>query len=111
MNIELHIERLILDGLQVEPRNRAALQAAVEAELTRLLTAGGLRAELLSGGAVRSLGAGEIQVTNQTSAAHLGNHIAQAVHSGISADGAGQRHGSAAANGMSRTLSGKPSTR
>jgi hypothetical protein len=83
VNIELHIERLILDGLSVEPRERPHLQAAVEAELTRLLTAGGLRSELLSGGAVRSLGAGEIHVTNQMRASHLGSHIAQAVHGGL----------------------------
>jgi hypothetical protein len=83
VNIELHIERLILDGLQVEPRNRAHLQAALEAELTRLLTVDGLRSELLSGGAVRSLSAGEIHVENPMSAAHLGSHIAQAVHGGI----------------------------
>lgn len=93
MNIELHIERLILDGLTVEPGQRAEVQAAVEAELTRLLATGELNPELLSGGAVRSLGAGEIQVTNQTSAAQLGNHIAQAVHSGIGTEGAGHSRG------------------
>lgn len=91
MNIELHIERLILDGLQLEPRDRSHLQAAVEGELTRLLAAGGLRSELLSGVAVRSLGAGEIHMTNQMSAAHLGNHIAQAVHGGIGARTRGPR--------------------
>jgi hypothetical protein len=89
VNIELHIERLILDGLQVEPRNRAHLQAALEAELTRLLTVDGLRSELLSGGAVRSLSAGEIHVTNQTTGTQLGNHIGQAVHGGIGARAGG----------------------
>ena len=83
MNIELHIERLILDGLQVEPRNRATLQAAVEAELTRLLTTGGLRPELLSGAAVQSIRGREIQVTNQMPAAQIGNQIAHAVAGGI----------------------------
>jgi len=96
MNIELHIERLILDGLQVEPGGRADLQAEVEAELTRLLTAGGLRAELLSVGAVRSLGGGEIQVTNQTTPARLGNRIAKAVHGGIGPETAAQRQASVA---------------
>lgn len=86
MNIELHIERLILDGLEVEPRNRAQLQAAVEAELTRLLTTRGLKAELLSGAPVRSIDAGEMRVNRGTPAAQLGNHIAQSVHSGIGSD-------------------------
>lgn len=91
MNINLHIERLILDGLQVEPRHRAELRAALETELSRLLAAGGLRSELLSGGAMRSLGAGEIQVTNNISPVHLGNQIAQAVHGGVGADTANTR--------------------
>jgi hypothetical protein len=86
VNIELHIERLILDGLQVAPRDRAHLQAAVEAELTRLLAADGLRSELLAGGAMRSLGGGEIQVTNNMGPLHLGNRIAQAVHGGVGAE-------------------------
>lgn len=83
MNIELHIERLIFDGLRVEQRHRAQIQAAIESELTRLLTTGGLSAELATGGAVRSLGAGEIDLTNPLGAAHLGNQIARAVHVGI----------------------------
>jgi hypothetical protein len=76
---------MVLDGLYVAPRDRAHLQAAVEAELVRLLAADGLRSELLSGGAMRSLGAGEINVTNNMSPLHLGNHIAQAVHGGVGA--------------------------
>jgi hypothetical protein len=83
VNIELHIERLILDGVQVESDRRAELQNAVEAELTRLLAGAGLRRELLTTRAVPSLGGGEIQVTTNTSAAQLGGHIAQAVHGRI----------------------------
>ena len=86
MNIELHIERLILDGLQVAAQDRAHLQAALETELTRLLTSDGLRPDVLSGGPLRSLSAGEIHVTSKTSAAQLGNQIAQAVHGGVGVD-------------------------
>ena len=42
MNIRLHIERLILDGLPVNSVQSPQVKAAVEAELTRLLTADGL---------------------------------------------------------------------
>jgi hypothetical protein len=94
LNIELHIERLILDGFSIEPGRRAELQAAVEAELTRLLATGALSSELLSGGAVRLLRGGEIQVTSQTSAAQLGQHIAQAVQGAIGAEGLNNRQGS-----------------
>lgn len=86
MNIELHIERLILDGLPIEPRERAQAQAAVEAELTRLLTTGGLNAGLLAGGALPSLRADAIQLTNENNAGRLGEQIAQAVYGGIGAE-------------------------
>jgi len=83
MNIKLHIERLILDGLPIERQQQGALQTAVGEELTRLLSIGGLRSELISGRAVRSISAGEIQVTDQVASGRLGAQIAQAVHSGI----------------------------
>ena len=85
MNINLHIERIVLDGLNVEPRDRRTLQAAVESELARLLAGGGLRSEFTSSGALRSLSAGEIHVTPPATGAQLGNQIAQAVHGGIGA--------------------------
>lgn len=85
MNVELHIERLVLDGLTLGLNHRAEVQAAVEVELTRLLAAEGLRAELLSGGAIRSVGAPGINVAVPIVAGHLGNHIARAVYGGIGA--------------------------
>jgi hypothetical protein len=91
MNIELHIERIVLDGLDVGPRDRPTLQATIESELVRLLTSGGVSSQLLSGGALRSLSAGEIQVPIRASGAELGIQIAQAVHSGIGAEGANSR--------------------
>jgi hypothetical protein len=80
MNIELHIERLILDGLPVESRQGALIQSAVEAELARLLASDGLNPELLSGGALGSLRAGDIQLERDGAAPHLGTQIAGAVH-------------------------------
>jgi hypothetical protein len=91
MNIAFHIERLVLDGLDVELRDRSQLQRAVEAELTRLLAAGGLRPELLSGGAMHSIAGAEIRVPPQTTGAQLGYQIAHAVHGGIGAETVSQR--------------------
>ena len=88
MDVRLHIERLVLEGVQVEPRHRSHLQVALEAELTRLLKSGSLRADLFSGGALRSIAAAEINAINVTTpaaAAQLGNNIAHAVHVGIAA--------------------------
>jgi hypothetical protein len=83
VNIELHIERLILDDPGIEPRGGAEIRAAVEAELTRLLAGGALKPEFASGTAQPLVDAGEIRLTNQTTPVQLGHHIAQAVHGGV----------------------------
>ncbi len=83
MNINVHIERLILDGLPVTARQGASVQAAVEAELTRLLAEGGLAADVQPGGALRSVLADDIRVTMGNHPTLLGQLIAQSVYSGI----------------------------
>jgi hypothetical protein len=83
MNVNLHIESLILDGIDVEPAHRPALQAAVEAELGRLLARGGVGAELAAGGAVPSVRAGGFQMSGMGSPRQLGRQIARTVYGGI----------------------------
>jgi hypothetical protein len=83
MNINVHIERLILDGLSVPHRERPMLQAAVEAELARLLTDNGLAPHLLVGGAMPRLQGGDVQMGGEGGVELLGRQIAQAVHGGI----------------------------
>jgi hypothetical protein len=83
MNINLHIERLILDGLPLTGNQGALLQAAVEAELARLLTESGLAPNLQAGGAFPSLRASGMQVQAQSTPAQIGAQIAQAVYGGI----------------------------
>jgi hypothetical protein len=83
MNINLHIERLVLDGIQLGPGQRPLLQAAVEAELTRLLARDGLNDALRSGGALYSARAAEIQLVKDGNPAQLGEQIAEVVYGGI----------------------------
>jgi len=83
MKINLHIERLVLEALPLERYQGAAVGAALEAELTRLLLADGLAAELRSGAAMPSVRAGAINITNDTNVTQLGSQIARAVHGGI----------------------------
>ena len=84
MNINVHIERLILDGLPVARHEGPLVQAAVEAELARLLVADGLAPTLKSvGGATPSVNAPGIQFTSNSSPAELGQKIARAVYGGI----------------------------
>jgi hypothetical protein len=49
MNVELHIERLVLNGLPLPPGGRAALAGALGRELTLLIQAGGVSPALLGG--------------------------------------------------------------
>jgi len=83
MNINLHIERLIVDGVPLAHGQGPLVKAAVEAELTRLLAANGLNGDFLSGGAVPSAKAAGIHVTNDNHPAELGHQIARAVYGSI----------------------------
>jgi hypothetical protein len=83
MKINVHIERLILEGLPVTTLQGSKIQRAVEGELTRLLTWGGLSDELRSGIAVPQVRAGAIHLSKETAPDELGRGIAQAVYGGI----------------------------
>lgn len=83
MTIHLHIERLVLEGLPLEKRHGPQVQAAVEAELARLLAAGGLALELQAAAAVPRRPAEGIQLGNESHPARLGQQIAQSVYGGI----------------------------
>jgi hypothetical protein len=83
MNINLHIERLVLDGIPLGPGESPLLQAAVAAELTRLLATGGLSDALQSGGALYNIRTAGVQLADDRSAARLGEQIAGAVYGGI----------------------------
>ncbi len=87
MNINVHIERLILDGLPIASQQGPLVQAAVEAELVRLLAADGLAANLLAGGALSHVQAGGIQLTGEGNPSQLGQQIARAVYGGIGGEG------------------------
>ena len=91
MKINLHIERVVLDGLPVASHQRGLVRSALEAELTRLLGAGGLSPQLMSGGAVPYLPASSIELTRGERPAQLGQQIAGAVHSGIGAEATAAR--------------------
>jgi hypothetical protein len=83
MNINLHIERLVLDGLSVSPADRPRLQAAIEAELGRLLSTGGVKPEFQVDDALRTIRAGDIQLATNNNPRVLGQQIAGALYSGI----------------------------
>jgi hypothetical protein len=83
MNIHLHIERLVLDGLNIGPGQGSQVKAAVEAELSRLLTEGGLAPALQVNGAMQNVRANSIQTSGNTNPSRLGQEISRAVYGGI----------------------------
>lgn len=82
MNINLHIERLVLDGVTVAPGQRHLLQASVETELVRMLAEGGLSFSLAEGTNLSRVSANGIELIGNNSA-QLGQQIAQSVYGGI----------------------------
>ena len=83
MNINLHIERLILDGLPLEARDSAILRAAVEVELARLLTENNVAANRQTGEAAPSARADAIQLTGESNPAQIGRQIAGSIYESI----------------------------
>lgn len=83
MNINVNIERLILEGLPISHSQRPLVQATVEAELARLLAANGLTPDLMTGGAMPNVPGGSIQLTDGRNPYGLGQQIAQAIYGGI----------------------------
>lgn len=84
MDINLHIERLVLDGLPVTRSQGALVQAAVEAELARLLSDGGLASTWRSGGAVPTVRADAIHLAaGESNPPQIGQQIARAVYGGL----------------------------
>ena len=80
MSVRLQIDRLVVEGVDLGPGGGARLRASVEAELTRLVSQGGL-GPWLSGGATPSVNAGAIP--HDSNPARLGAHVARAVYDSL----------------------------
>ena len=83
MKINIQIERLVLDPLPIGRHQGSLLKAAVEAELSRLIDADGLADNLMSGGAVPSMPAPNIQLGSDNNPTKLGQQIGRAVYGGL----------------------------
>ena len=82
MDINLHIERLFLDGVDIRSSQSDLLQTSVTHELTQLFNRGGIASNLVGGTSFNSVVTNSIQLSDgkpQT----LGQQIAQSVYGGI----------------------------
>lgn len=87
MNVHVHIDRLVLDGVPVTAAEGPLVQAAVEAELARLLTDRGLAAGLAGGAALRRTAGTALVMSPDATPGDLGTGIARSVHGGLAEGG------------------------
>ncbi|HEV7890892.1 MAG TPA: hypothetical protein VGP08_09645 [Pyrinomonadaceae bacterium] len=83
MNVNLNIERLVLEGFRLRPGEHLLVRAAVERELSRLLSERGVSPQLLSGGALPRLAAVDMRLNGGESPRQVGTQIARALYGGI----------------------------
>jgi hypothetical protein len=102
MTVHLHIDRLVLDGLPVPAHAGGAVSIAVEAELTRLIEAGGLH--LPDGISVPRLAAPGVTVDPKTTPGVLGTRIAGALFSGLSQQEVERPHVGSPSSSMPREV-------
>lgn len=82
MDIDVHIDRLVLDGMGLDARTAALVAAAVEAELASRLAAGSFDTAM-GPAAVPVLRPAPVQVPGGASPQALGRGIAGAVLGGL----------------------------
>lgn len=80
MNVELHIEELVLHGFA--PGDRHHIGEAVQQELTRLFTLG-VPPSLAQGGEIGRLDGGEFGMTADMQRGAIGTQIAQSIYRGL----------------------------
>jgi hypothetical protein len=76
--IELHIEKLVLNGFQ--PRDRYRIGEAVQSELSRLLTEQGIASTFEQSISIDRLKAGNLSISLGMSALNQGNQMARLVY-------------------------------
>lgn len=83
MKVLLHIERLVLDGLDLPHGHPARLRSALEGELARLMRVPQRRP--LEGGAMPQLRMSDVATRRGDSPEAIGKRVARAVHRGLGA--------------------------
>lgn len=83
MKLTLHIDRLVLEGLPATRQDGPRIEAAVTAELERLIGSRGISEGLRQGGAVPALRGAEMRLGGETAPRHLGKQIARSVYGSL----------------------------
>lgn len=81
MNLELHIEELILHGFPASDRH--IISTAMQHELSRLFTEQGVPRSLSQGGTINQIDGGSFEMATGTRADAIGTQIAQSIYGGL----------------------------
>jgi hypothetical protein len=81
MNIELYIERVVMEGVAIAGGQDRVVQAAIEIELANLLRERGL--DQIHAGAVPHLFGDSVQLTQDVKPKQLGKQIAGAIYGAL----------------------------
>ena len=79
MNINIDIEKLVLEGVSISPSQGRKLQGLVEAELARLLRTKGIPDNWNSGGVMSHVPRGAIQLKPGSNPTQMAQQIAQEI--------------------------------
>jgi hypothetical protein len=83
MRVDVHIERVTLDGIALTSAESAQLLTVLRRELTYLLSDRSSHSHLTRGGAAPFLRGPDIRVPGGTRPAHLGVSVARSVHASL----------------------------
>ena len=83
MNINLHIERLVLDGFPLSSAQGMNVRREIERELSRLLAESSLPAQWHDGGAVREVPTQHFTPAAGERADGIGRDIAHSIYLGV----------------------------
>jgi hypothetical protein len=83
VNVRLHIDRLVLDGIAVPQVDHPQLREAVERELVRLIGEGGVSSSFETGTAWPAVDGSDLRIRQGVSARDLGTQIAGALYGGL----------------------------
>ena len=108
MTIDIHIERLVLDGVSLTHADRALLRASVQAQLAERLSAQGIDLDTLQAcDRAASLRAPGVQVAADPTPRSWGSSIAHAVHGALASRAVGgERQATAGQTSADRASSG-----
>jgi hypothetical protein len=83
VNVNVHVERLVLDGVVLPPRERTRLERAFRSELALLLVDDHARAPSWASTLVPSAPVQTVRLPAATDGASVGRGVARAVHAAI----------------------------